>query len=134
MLPLLNAIYAKFTASPALVAAFPGGLFRDRAPEGTTMPYLVSHVAGSKVQYAYGGIYRTDTEVRFSGYGVGHDATGSALTTLLAGFDDVLLALSSGTNDSVTRSGEPVPVLHRHDSQGNEVWEWSVTYTYSVVL
>jgi hypothetical protein len=133
MLPLLNAIYTKFTASSALVAAFPGGLFRDRAPEGTTMPYLVSHVAGSKVEYAYEGVYRADTQIRFSGYGVGHDATGNALAILLANLDDVTLTLSSGTNDSVTRSGEPTPTLHRHDSQGNEVWEWSVTYNYSVV-
>jgi len=133
MLPLLNAIYAAFTADAALVAAFPGGLFRDRAPEGTAMPYVVSHVVACKVAYAYGGPYRTDTELRFSAYGVGHDAVGSAMQTLLDGFDDSLLSLSSGTNDAVTRIGEPTPVLHRHDSQGNDVWEWSVVYTYSVV-
>jgi hypothetical protein len=132
MLPLLNAIYAKFTADPALVAAFPGGLFRDRAPEGTAMPYVVSHVVASKIAYAYGGPYRTDTEVRFSAYGVGHDATENAMQTLLGSFDDSLLSLSSGTSDAVTRTGEPTPALHRHDSQGNDVWEWSVVYVYSV--
>ncbi len=132
MLPLLNAIYAKFIADAALVAAFPGGLYRDRAPEGTTMPYVVSRIVASKVSYAYGGPYRTDTELRFSAYGIGHDAIGSDMQTLLGSFDDALLTLSSGTNDSVTRCGEPTPLLHRHDAAGNDVWEWSVTYTYSV--
>ena len=132
MLPLLNAIYAKFTADAALVAAFPGGLFRDRAPENTIMPYVVSRVVASKVDYAYGGPYRTHTEVRFSAYGVGHDAVAGEMQTLLNSFDDTLLALSSGANDSVTRTGEPTPALHRHDSRGNDVWEWSVTYLYGV--
>jgi hypothetical protein len=133
MLPLLNAIYAKFIADAALVAAFPGGLFRDRVPEQTTMPYVVSKVLASRVAYAYGGACRTETEVCFSAYGIGHDTIGSAMQMLLGSFDDALLTLSSGTNDSVTRSGEPTPSLHRHDAAGNDVWEWSVTYTYCVV-
>ena len=55
------------------------------------------------------------------------------MQTLLGSFDNSLLSLSSGTNDAVTRSGEPTPALHRHDAAGNDVWEWSVTYSYSVV-
>jgi hypothetical protein len=133
MLPLLNAIYAKFTADAPLVAAFPGGLFRDRAPEETAMPYVVSRVVSSKLDYAYGGPHRTTTEIKFSAYGIGHDATGAAMQLLVSAFDDALLSLSSGTNDSVTRAGDPVPAIHRHDAQGNDVWEWSVTYLYGVV-
>jgi hypothetical protein len=133
MLPLLNAIYAKFTGDLSLVTAFPGGLHRDRAPEATAMPYLVSHVISSKTESSYGSDTHTETQIRFSAYGVGHDATGSLLQTLIAEFDNGLLALSGGaTNDSITRLSDVVPVLHREDAAGNDVWQWSVVYEYAV--
>jgi len=132
MLPLLNAIYSKFTSTGALTTAFPGGMHRDQAPEGTALPYVVSHVVSSKVEYAYGGACRSDTQVKFSAYGIGHDATAALMDTLTGAFDDALLTLSTGTNDTITRLGEPTPVLHKHDGQGNDVWEWSATYEYSV--
>ena len=134
MLPLLNAIYSKFTSTPALTSAFPGGLHRDRAPEGTAMPYLVSRVTESQLEYAFGGACRSETVVKFSAFGVGHDATAAAAEVLVSNFDDALLTLSSGVNDAVTRLGDPVPVLHKHDAQGNDVWEWIVIYHYGVKL
>ena len=104
MLLLLNAIYSKFTGDASLTAAFPGGLSRDRAPENTPMPYLVSQVASATPLYSYGSaIYRTLVTIRFGAFGVGHDATAAAAQTLIAQFDDALLSLSSGTNDTVTR-------------------------------
>ena len=134
MLPLLNAIYSKFTSDGTLTTAFPGGLHRDQAPEGTAMPYLVSKVVKSTLEYGYNGACRTDTQIQLSAYGVGHDDTGSLMDTLTAHFDDALLALTSGANDTVTRLGDPLPLLKRHDAQGNDVWEWSVTYEYGVKL
>jgi hypothetical protein len=132
MMPLLNAIYSKFTS--ALAGTFPGGLHRDQAPEGTAMPYVVSRVVSSRIEYAYGGACRSDTQIKFSAYGVGHDATGALMGALTGAFDDALLTLASGTNDAVTRLGDSAPALHKHDAQGNDVWEWSVTYDYSVRL
>jgi hypothetical protein len=132
MLPLLNAIYTKFTADAALTSAFPGGLHRDAAPETTAMPYVVSRVVSSTLEYAYGGGCRSVTRVQFRAYGVGHDATGTLFNTLTTEFDDVLLPLPTGTHDTITRLGDPVPVLHKHDAHGNDVWEWSVTYEYGV--
>jgi hypothetical protein len=132
MLPLLNAIYSMFTGSSALTSAFAGGLHRDQAPEGTAMPYLVTNVVSSAVEYSYSGVSRTTVRVRFSGYGIGHDATGALMDTLTAVFDDTLLALSSGTNDSVVRVDDPTPKLLRHDGQGNDVWEWGVTYEFGI--
>ena len=133
MLPLLNAIFAKFTSDSALVSAFPGGLHRDQAPESTAMPYLVSQVIHSKLEYSYSGPLRTETQIRFRAFGVGHDATGAVVDLLVSHFDDALLTLSSGTNTSVTRLGDSVPVLHKHDAGGNDVWEWSVVYEYTVI-
>src|SRR5438105_4539395 len=121
LLPLLNSIYSKFTGDSALTSAFPGGLHRDQAPEGTAMPYLISQVISSRLEYAYGGAYHGDAHVRFCAYGVGHDAVGSLMQTFVSHFDDALLTLSSGTNDAVTRLAEPVPALKRHDGQGNDV-------------
>ena len=134
MLPLLNAIYSKFTGDSALTAAFPGGLHRDQAPEGTAMPYLVSRALSSKLEYGYNGPCRADTQIQFSAFGVGHDAVASLMDTLVSHFDDALLTLSSGTNDTVTRLGDPAPALKRHDGLGNDVWEWTVTYEYGVKL
>jgi hypothetical protein len=134
MLPLLNAIYSKFTSTGALTTAFPGGMHRDQAPEGTAMPYVVSRVLSSKIEYSYGGACRAETQIKFSAYGIGHDATATLANALISAFDDALLTLSSGTNDSVTRLGDAVPVLNKHDGLGNDVWEWSATYDYSVRL
>jgi len=134
MLSLLNAIYSKFTGDSALTAAFPGGLSRDRAQENTPMPYLVSQVVSAAPLYSYGSaVYRTLVQIRFQAFGVGHDATGAAVQTLISRFDDALLTLSSGTNDTVTRLSDPLPKLLRHDALGNDVWEWTVTYEYGVV-
>ena len=132
MLSLLNAICAKFTSDAVLSSAFPGGYHRDQAPESTVMPYLVSKVLQSNVEYSYGGACRSQTQIRFSAFGVGHDAVGSLMGTLTSRFDDVLLTLSLGSNDSVTRIDEPLAVLLRHDALGNDVWEWSVSYEYGV--
>ena len=132
MIALLNAIYSRFTSDAALVAAFPGGLHRDQAPEETPMPYLVSKVLESKIEYSYGGPCRTDVRIRFSAYGVGHDASGLLMQTFIAHTDDQLLTLSAGAHDTLTRLGDALPVLHKHDSHGNDVWEWSVTYEYGI--
>src|SRR5690348_4784436 len=133
MLPLLNAIYSAFNSTPALTTAFPGGLHRDQAPEGTPMPYLVSHVLDSKIHYAFTGPYRTQTHIKFSAYNTGHDATGSLLTPFLNTFDTAQFSLSSGTHTSTTRLTAPTPKLHHHDSDGNDVWEWTVEYEFAVL-
>lgn len=132
MIPLLNAIYTTFTGTGALSSAFPGGMHRDQAPEETEMPYLVSHVVSSSVEHSYLGVNRTTIRIQFGGYGVGHDAVGALMDTFTGALDNNLLTLSSGTNDSVTRLDEPTPTLLRHDGQGNDVWEWMVTYEYGV--
>jgi len=54
------------------------------------------------------------------------------MNALIAAFDDTLLTLSPGTNDTVARIDDPSPKLLRHDGQGNDVWEWAVTYEYGV--
>ena len=133
MLSLLNAIYSKFTGDSALTSAFPGSLHRDRAAEGTVMPYVVSQVLSSKTEFAYGGASRAETQIRFCAYGVGHDATCAAMQTLIGEFDFALLSLAGGAvNDTVVRLGDPIPKLHQHDANGNDVWEWGVVYEYGI--
>ena len=132
MIPLLNAIYSRFTSDAALVAAFPGGLHRDQAPEETSMPYLVSKVVESKLEYSYAGPSRTVVHVKFSAYGVGHDATGTLMQTFITRTDDLPLTLATGVNDTVTRLTDPLPSLQKPDAHGNDVWEWSLTYEYGL--
>ena len=133
MLPLLNAIYSSFTTT--LSTDIPGGLHRDQAPEGTALPYAISHVLETAVEYGYLGACRTTVTLRFSIFGVGHDATGTLAESLVSAFDDRLLSLDgSSVNDSVTRLSEPTPKLHRHDAGGDDVWEWQVIYEYGIRL
>src|SRR4051812_17023503 len=108
MLPLLNAIHTHFASDASLTSAFPGGLHRDRAPEQAAIPYVVSRVVSSAIEFAYGGSTRTRTQVRFSAFGVGHDATGNRMAALTTSFDNTALSLTSGVNDMVIRKGEPV--------------------------
>ncbi|HWE02448.1 MAG TPA: hypothetical protein VG326_08550 [Tepidisphaeraceae bacterium] len=133
MLYLLNAIYAFFTSAGTLATAFPGGFHRDQAPSGTAMPYLVSKVVSSVTEYSYGDASRSVVQISFSAYGTGHDSTGTLAELLIRQLDETLLTLSSGTNDTVLRKGEPAPTLHSQDAQGNDVWEWTVVYEYGVV-
>ena len=133
MLPLLNAIYSAFTSAPALTNTFPGGLHRDQVPEGTPMPYLVSQVLDSKIHYTFTGPYRAQSRIKLSAYDVGHDTTGSLLPPVLALFDTTTLSLSTGTHTATTRLTAPTPKLHHHDSDGNDVWEWSVEYEFAVL-
>ena len=133
LIPLLNAIYTAFTSNGALISAIPNGLHRDQAPESLVLPYIITHVIDSQLEYSYAGVCRSRVQVRFSVFGVGHDATGTLCETLVTQFDDHLLTLvGSAVNDSVTRLTEPTPKLHRHDAGGNDVWEWSVVYEYGV--
>ena len=132
MLSLLNAIYSFFTSGD-LISSFPGGYHRDQAPSGTAMPYVVSKVISSQTQFAYGGAARSNIQISFSAFGVGHDAVGALAETLAEQFDGASLTLASGTNDVVVRKGDPTPTLHGHDGVGNDVWEWAVVYEFGVV-
>lgn len=136
MLSLLQAIRRKFTADGTLMQAFPGGMFRDRAPEGTaTYPYLVSTVASSPTESYYGGPHENSVAVQFTAYGVGHDATGTAMELFDSRFADSILQLTAGQqNVNCYRMLEPRPLMQTAvDQSGQEIWAWTVTYVYVVV-
>ncbi len=133
MIQLLNAIQAAFTGNGALTAVFPGGIHRDIAPEGTAFPYVVTSVIASPTRTMYGQAKRTDTSIRFSAVGEGHNATGTAMDALTAAFDDVTLTLSSQQNCNVLRMGDPIPLREPGlSANGKEVWRWTCEYQYSV--
>ncbi len=94
---------------------------------------MLSRIAASSAEHAYGGAIRARTQVRLGAFAVGHDAGGILAQTLVAGFDGTLLSLASGNNDTVVRLGDPIPALVGEDGQGNDVWEWVVTYEYGIV-
>ena len=98
------------------------------------MPYVASRIIESKLLYGFNGPYRSQTRIQFSAYGVGHDATAALGDAFAAAFDAAVLALSAGTHASTTRLNDPTPKLHHHDADGNDVWEWQVSYEFDVLL
>lgn len=133
MLALTQAIYTKFTSTTALTTAFPGGMFPERAPEGATMPFAVTVLVSTPTQATYGNHQIDDVVYRFSAVGIGHDATGAILETLMGVYDNAILTLSSGTMFDATRIKGPFRFLEPNvDAAGQEIWRWSVDYKYSV--
>lgn len=133
MKTLLDAIYLQFTGSPTLTAAFPGGVHRDLAPENTANPYVVSTMVAAPSQAMYGTNRRADVYVRFSAVGVGHDATLALIETFTGVFDDSVLSLTSGQNYDALRVSDPVGFMEpKVNTDGDEVWRWTVEYRYSV--
>ena len=135
MTALTNAIASKYNSTGALTTAIPGGMFAGRAPEGTTtFPYAVYQVESSPTQSSFGTANHYNTvAVRFVVYGVGHDATGTAMATLDSNYNDTILSLASGQCVNCYRMYEPRPVLEPQVNEaGQEVWAWTVTYVYSI--
>jgi hypothetical protein len=133
MIQLLNAIQSAFIGNGTLTTAFPGGMHRDIAPEGTPFPYVATSVIASPTRTVYGGAKRTDPSIRFSAVGEGHNATGLAMDTLTAFFDDLILTLSTQQNYNSLRMGDPIPLREPNlSASGKEVWRWTCEYQYSV--
>jgi hypothetical protein len=133
MQALLDAINTKFTTTTALTSAFPGGYSRERAPETTAMPYVVSTLIAAPSQAVYGTTRHSQPYIRFSAVGIGHDAILALIETFCGVFDDVILTLSSGQNYDSQRVTEPVSLLEPStDSNNQEIWRWSVEYRFSV--
>lgn len=133
MIALLNAIATKFNGTASLTTDFPGGLTQNVAPEGTQFPYVVVQVTNATTATAFGQAHRDEITVRFVAYGVGHDATGTALETLDGVFNDTPLSLGTGQNYDCRRLTPPLPTMQTDFNEaGQEVWQWAVTYLYSV--
>jgi len=70
MVPLLNAIYTKFTGTSALTTAFAGGMHRDEAAEGTAMPYVVTEVPDGTIDDAYANAFSSNAVIIFKAVGI----------------------------------------------------------------
>ena len=67
-------------------------------------------------------------------FGVGHDATGHAgryADRRRVRFD-AALRFHPGRMTRSCGLASRCPMLHSHDGQGNDVWEWGVVYEYGV--
>lgn len=133
MKALLDAIKTKFSATASLGTAFPGGYWRDLAAKGTPMPYVVSTVVAAPTETKFGGVAFDDTTIRFTAYGVGHDAVLTAIETFVGVFDEVALTLAGATELNVTRRSSPVPRIEGPlDASGNKVWRADVVYDFAI--
>lgn len=138
MQPLLEAISAKFLADPTLTSAFPGGLWGEAAPEGTSLPYVVQSVIGAPVTWFYGSASVSQVQLRLSAYGIGRDATLVLAETLAVAFRDATLTLSFGQNVDARQVSDPQPERQGRDSstaddpsQG-EVYAVHIVFEYAV--
>jgi hypothetical protein len=129
---LTGAIYAKF-GTAALTGTFGTRYFPEEAEGSPAFPYVISEVVPSApLTDAYGNVTSADVTIIFKVIGNGHDATAANMATLLAAFDNVSLTLAGGAQINVYRTGEPIPTKLPDDETGNDVWQWSVAYTYSI--
>lgn len=134
MLALDTAIVTAFTGNATLTAAFPGGMYADRAPERTTQtPYLIYTVIDGRSTKSFGNVERSDVTVRFQAIGIGKNATGQVMDTFTGVFDDVTLSINPGQNYNCTRQGRAIPSMWSEpDGSGDELWSWTATYVYSI--
>lgn len=144
MIELLQAIYNKAKGTPSIVAAFPGftraatgtvypvGFYAGQAADGAPLPYVVTSVIAAPSTFAYSTAERVEPAIQFAAYGVGHDATYAKLKTATDVFDTGVLALSTGQNYYAQRSGRPIPTWQELDADGNDVWQWAVTYDFAL--
>ena len=77
------------------------------------------------------GDTRRGSHVRLAAIGIGHDATDELALT--AAFDDAILTLASGKTS--THNASPIirhAIQPEVDGDGNELWQWSAEYRFSV--
>ena len=132
MIALLQAIKRKFDNDGQLVQLFPGGMWRNDAGEGATMPYVVSDVLSAPSDTYYGDSNINEDVVRFTAYGTDHDVVGAAMEVLDSKYKGAILTLVTGTHVNVRRTQEPRPVPQPTvDANNNEVWAWTATYVFN---
>ena len=134
MQPLLEAISTKFAADSTLTAAFPGGLWGEAAPEGTTLPYVIQSVVGAPITWFYGSASLAQVQVRLSAYGIGRDATLAKGEALAAAFKDTTLTLSSGQNVDARQVSDPQPERQGRDSSTTDDPAQGDTYAVHVMF
>ncbi len=136
---LLDGVYAKFTATGALTTAFPGGMFREEAKPGATFDFIVMELMQSApLTDSYGNVTSADATIilkavcKGDAAGVsGHDSGATKAAAICAAYDNVLLTLTGATTIDAYRIGEPIPI-RLEDDKGIDVWQWAVTYHYSI--
>lgn len=133
---LLNAMASLFiggSANATLTTAFGGRYFRDQAEGSPAMPYVVAELAPVQpLTDAYANRISTDTTVILKVVGNGHNATAANMSSLMGVLDNTTLTLTGATNHSMYRVSEPVGIKLPEDEFGVDVWQWGVSYVYSV--
>lgn len=135
---LCNAIYSAFTGNSPLVAAIPGGLSRDRAPEGTAMPYMVYTIISAPNEALYVGKNRGTFDVQFTLIGQGHDTQGTNMDTFIGVFDETQFTLGAGVNFFQQRMDGPRSEMAASPESGDksatmaDVWQWMTMIRYSI--
>jgi len=123
MKAILAGIYAKYSGSAALKAALPGGMFRERAPQGATMTYAFFNVFAVPDYWFAGKMYEL-VSIQFdiiAATSALRDTAYGALTTL---YDDAR-PTATGYTSIIMERGYQQPL---RDGENDEYFRYMIKY------
>jgi hypothetical protein len=134
---LLDAIEDKWTATPALVSAFLGGLHQGHGSE--TQPdgdYIIYHIIVAPKDQRFGELVPYTAELQFDGFFSDATTAGTKMKLLTDTYENTILSLAGGRiNSSVRCEEEPRPMDDLDESSAAVVnWKhWSTSFRWAVV-
>ena len=131
MINVLEAIRAKFLATPALVSAWTGGYHFGLATEGTKMPYVVSNEVAAPTTMQFGGEAFSEDHIDFVFFTDRLTTMKNDIALWLKTFDDLLI-VTDGKCINFTRKTNVVSLPREKDEKGNQVYKHWVEYCYAV--
>jgi hypothetical protein len=121
------------SASGTVAGILTGGLHHMEAPSNTAMPYGTFFTVSAPTSSVYGGVAFSEPEIQFSVFNTGSTTALQKITALIAYYDEKKWTLSSGNNNHMERTSEPLPLPGpERDENGNPVYGFYVTYRYGL--
>jgi hypothetical protein len=144
--PLLQQLYTKFRTDSTLSALFPSftiagtsypvRFFPGVALDGAPMPYCTSNLITGDPAQIYGGNGPSSVDIQFTVTEVGYIACSQAADSVVAVLDAWAcpVSLAAGAIISVRRTTNVILLLSddQADASGNDIWDASVTYEFTV--
>jgi hypothetical protein len=127
------AVAALWDATPAMAAAFPGGLWADLAPAATALPFAVYSETGldSGSRDSAGAIFELGT-IDFTCYAAGKEAARAAGEAVFAAFDDATLPVTGRLVLEFRRSASFSLVTPEKGPGSADVWRTTQTYLFRI--
>lgn len=134
---LLEAIYLAFVAS-GLGAAFPGGLWLDRAPDGTAYPFATFSVASDVDDFDTSDTHQREVQVQFAAYHTGKETARLARLAMRSAMlpaqaDWVPLSWADGQEIGRFPAGQSLNLDPDRGPGGVDVWQATFDVLFTCV-